>query len=85
MYPFLTKILQFFHNPESPLLVYNNGAEPASIITLAYLQTKDYYRIGYVDFIFNPYRKNDDVIIIELKMNHTEKRHGAGERGCMTD
>lgn len=27
--------------------------------------------IGYVDFVFYPFRKDDDAIIIELKVNHT--------------
>ena len=46
---------------------------------LDYLQARAYYRIeredragtGYVDFIFYPIRKDDDAIIIELKVDHT--------------
>ena len=72
-------ILQFVHNTESPLAVYNNEAELASILKLVYLQARDHYRIeredkaglGYVDFIFYPFVKNDDAIIIELKVNHS--------------
>ena len=75
----MSEILQFVHNTESPLLVYNNEAELATIINLVYLQARDYYRIeredkagtGYADFIFYPYRKDDDCIIIELKVNHS--------------
>lgn len=75
----MTEILSFVHNTESPLLVYNSEAEMVSIIKLAYLQARDLYRIeredkagtGYVDFIFYPIQKNDDAIIIELKVNHT--------------
>lgn len=75
----MTDILQFVHNTESPLTVYSNEAELASILKLVYLQARDYYRIeredkagvGYVDFIFYPFVKNDDAIIIELKVNHT--------------
>lgn len=75
----MEQILQFVHNTESPLQVYNNEAELASIIRWAYLQAIDYYRIeredkagvGYVDYIFYPFRKDDDAIIIELKVNHT--------------
>ena len=75
----MEEILQFVHNTESPLTVYNNEAELASILKLVYLQARDYYRVeredkagvGYVDFIFYPYVKNDDAIIIELKVNHT--------------
>lgn len=75
----MTEILQFVHNMESPLQVYSNEAELASIIKWAYLQAIDYYRIeredkagtGYVDYIFYPFRRDDDAIIIELKVNHT--------------
>ena len=75
----MMEILQFVHNTESPLLVYNNEAELVSIINLVYLQARDYYRIeredragtGYVDFIFYPIRKDEDAIIIELKVDHT--------------
>ena len=75
----MMEILQFVHNTESPLTVYNNEAELASILKLVYLQARDYYRIeredkagmGYVDYIFYPYVKSDDAIIIELKVNHT--------------
>ncbi len=75
----MTELLSFVHNTESPLLLYNNEAELASIIKLVYLQARDYYHIeredkagiGYVDFIFCPVQKSDDAIIIELKVNHT--------------
>ena len=75
----MTELLNFVHNTESPLLLYNNEAELASIIKLVYLQARDYYHIeredkagiGYVDFIFYPVQKNDDAIIIELKVNNT--------------
>ncbi len=32
---------------------------------------KDKAGVGYVDLIFYPFVKNDDCIIIELKVNHT--------------
>lgn len=75
----MAQILQFIHNTESPMGVYSNEAELASIIRWAYLQALDYYRIeredkagvGYVDYIFYPYRREDDAIIIELKVNHS--------------
>ena len=74
----MEEILQFVHDTESPLSVYSNEAELASVIKWAYLQAIDYYRIeredkagvGYVDYIFYPFRKDDDAIIIELKVNH---------------
>ena len=75
----MAEILQFVHNTESPLMAYNNEAELASIIKWAYLQAIDYYHIeredkagvGYVDYIFYPIRRDDDAIIIELKVNHS--------------
>lgn len=49
----------------SPLTLYNNEAELASIIRWVYLKALDFYRIeredkagiGYVDFIFYPFQK----------------------------
>ena len=75
----MAEILQFVHNTESPLFVYNNEAELASIVRLVYLKARDFYHIeredkagiGYVDFIFYPVRKDDDSIIIELKVDQT--------------
>ncbi len=75
----MTEILEFVHNTESPSLLYNNEAELASIIRLVYLKARDHYKIeredkagvGFVDYIFYPYSKEDDAIIIELKVNHT--------------
>lgn len=75
----MTEILQFVHNTESPMLAYNNEAELASIVGLVYIKARDFYRIeredkagvGYVDYIFYPYKKDDDAMIIELKVNHT--------------
>ena len=75
----MEKILQFVHDTESPLIAYNNEAELSAILNLVYLQARDHYRIeredragvGYVDFIFYPYVKSDDAIIIELKVDHT--------------
>ena len=75
----MTEILELAHNTESPLNVYNNEAELASIIRCVYLQAMDLYKIsredkagtGYVDYIFYPINPADDCIIIELKVNHT--------------
>ena len=77
----MEEILEFVHHTESPLQVYSNEAELASIIRWVYLQAIDYYRIeredkaglGYVDYIFYPYRRDDDAINIELKVNHPAK------------
>nr|DAY92172.1 MAG TPA: putative AAA-ATPase [Caudoviricetes sp.] len=75
----MTELMEYAHNTHSPLQTYSNEAELASIIRWVYLKALDSYRIeredkagtGYVDFIFYPFLKNDDCIIIELKVNHT--------------
>lgn len=75
----MAEIMEYAHNTHSPLQVYNNEAELASIIRWVYLKALDFYYIeredkagiGYVDFIFYPFRKDDDAIIIELKVNHS--------------
>lgn len=75
----MEEILKFVHDTESPLNVYSNEAELASILRWVYLSAIESYRIeredkagvGYVDYIFYPFRRNDDAIIIELKVNHT--------------
>ncbi|MCD8347640.1 MAG: ATP-binding protein, partial [Lachnospiraceae bacterium] len=71
------EVLEFVHQSESPLKAYNNEAELSGSIRLAYIaarnrydiQREDQAGIGYVDYIFYPYNKNDDGIIIELKVN----------------
>lgn len=75
----MANILEYAHNTETPILSYNSEAELAAIVNLVYLSARDKYRIeredksgtGYVDFIFYPYRKEDDCIILELKVDHT--------------
>lgn len=77
----MTDILELVHNTESPLSVYSNEAELASIIRWVYLQALDYYKIsredkagvGYVDYIFYPVDPADDCIILELKVDHTAR------------
>lgn len=75
----MEEILEYVHNTESPLLVYNHETELTMIVNLVYLAARDTYRIeredkagiGYVDFIFYPVRSGDDCIILELKVDHT--------------
>lgn len=73
-------ILEFAHNTEIPLPVYNSEADLTALVNLVYLAARDYYRIeredkagiGYVDFIFYPETNpNADGIILELKVGHT--------------
>ena len=73
----MVELLERVHNTESPLERYSSEAELSKVITFAYLQAREFYDIrledrsgtGYVDYIFYPYRKEDDGIIIELKMD----------------
>lgn len=75
----MEEILSFAHNTESPLLFYNHETELSAIVNLVYLGARDYYRveredragIGYVDFIFYPYVKTGDCMILELKADHS--------------
>lgn len=75
----MLEILEYVHNTEVPLLSYSNEIELTMIVSLVYLSARDQYRIeredkagiGYVDFIFYPLKKNDDCIILELKVDHT--------------
>lgn len=75
----MSKILEFVHNTETPLLSYNNETELSAIVNLIYLAARDRYYVqredkaclGYVDFIFYPYNHDDDCLILELKVDHT--------------
>lgn len=75
----MAEILEYAHNTGSPLLCYSDEAELAAVIRLVYLEARDTYRIeredkagtGYVDFIFYPLKKDEDCIILELKVDHT--------------
>ena len=75
----IVEILEQVHNDESPIMSYNNEAELAAVINLAYLEARDSYRVeredkaglGFADFVFYPLKADDDCIILELKVNHT--------------
>lgn len=72
-------ILEYAHNTESPLLHYGNEAELTMLVNMVYLSARDKYHIerqdkagiGYVDFIFYPIRREDDGMILELKVDRT--------------
>lgn len=76
------EVLAFAHDTEVPLFSYNSEAELSAIVNLSYLSARDAYRveredkagIGYVDFIFYPYKKDADCIILELKVDSTPKQ-----------
>ncbi len=71
------EVLAVVHATESPLKAYNDEAELSGSVKLAYIAARDKYRIeredqagiGYVDYIFYPYNRSDDGIIIELKVD----------------
>lgn len=73
------EILQFAHNTETPVLSYNTETELSAVVNLCYLSARNKYWVeredkagkGFVDFIFYPKRKNDDCIILELKVDST--------------
>lgn len=75
----MVELLERVHNTESPLIRYSDESELSKVITFVYLQAREYYDIrledrsgtGYVDYIFYPYKKEDDGIIIELKVDDT--------------
>ena len=75
----MNEILEYVHNTEIPLLSYNYETELSAIVNLIYLAARDLYQvereekagIGYVDFIFYPYDKTADCLILELKVDHT--------------
>lgn len=75
----MTELMEYAHHTHSPLQAYSDEAELASIIRWVYLKALDSYRmeredkagVGYVDFIFYPFIKSDDAILMELKVNHT--------------
>lgn len=75
----MVELLERVHNTESPLIRYSDESELSKVITFVYLQAREYYDIrledrsgtGYVDYIFYPYKKEDDGIILELKVDDT--------------
>ncbi len=75
----MEEILQFAHDTEAPILTYNSEVELSSIINLCYLSARNRYWVereekagkGFVDFVFYPKQKNEDGIILELKVDST--------------
>ena len=75
----MSKILEYAHDSELPILEYNNEIELSSIVNLVYLSARDQYDIqredkggkGFVDFIFYPRISGKPGIILELKVDET--------------
>ena len=74
-----TFAVKLVHDKEISLFKYNNEDAYAAIIILVYIAARDSYEVtreakggtGYADFLFRPKRKDDDIIILELKVNDT--------------
>lgn len=77
----MSEILKYAHDTESPILSYNSEIELSAVVNLVYLSARDKYRVeredkageGYVEFIFYPEQRNQDAIILELKIDSTPK------------
>lgn len=77
----MAHILKYAHDTESPLLSYNHETELSAVVNLVYLSARDRYRVeredkageGFVDFIFYPVRRNEDCMILELKVDASPK------------
>lgn len=77
----MAEILKYAHDTESPILSYNHETELSAVVNLAYLSARDRYRVeredkageGFVDFIFYPAKRNEDGIILELKIDDSPK------------
>lgn len=73
----MTAILKYAHDTESPIFSYNSEIELSAVVNLVYLSARDKYRVeredkageGYVDFIFYPERREEDALILELKVD----------------
>ena len=77
----MAEILKYAHDTESPILSYNSEAELSAVVNLVYLSARNNYRVeredkageGFVDFIFYPDQRNNDGVILELKIDSTPK------------
>ena len=75
----MEEILEYVHDTEVPIYSYNSEVELSAIVNLAYLSARDQYHIeredkagkGFVDFIFYPYDRTTDGVILELKVDKT--------------
>lgn len=73
----MAEILKYAHDTESPILSYNHETELSAVVNLVYLSARDRYRVeredkageGFVDFIFYPVKRDEDCMILELKVD----------------
>ena len=72
-------LLEDLHDEKIPFFVYNDENSLACVVTMGYISALDSYRItredkagkGYVDFLFEPLKKSDTAMVLELKYNHS--------------
>ena len=77
----IARLIEELHDEKIPFFQYNDENSLACVVTVGYLAALDYYEIrredkagkGYVDFLFNPIRRNDPAMILELKYNRSAK------------
>ena len=75
----VARLLEELHDEKIPFFVYNDENSLACVVTVGYLFALNKYRItreskagkGYVDFLFEPMRKDETALILELKYNHS--------------
>ncbi len=69
--------VKLVHDKEISLFKYNDEDAYASIVNLVYIAARDDYEVtrearggtGYADLLFRPKRKDDDILVIELKVD----------------
>ncbi len=74
-------LIEELHDEKIPFFNYNDENSLACVVTLGYISALDSYHIrredkagkGYVDFLFDPMKKGDTAIILELKYNRSAK------------
>lgn len=75
----IARLLEELHDEKIPFFQYSDENSLACVVSVGYLAALDNYRImreskagkGYADFVFEPFRKTDTAIILELKYNHS--------------
>ena len=75
----VARLLEELHDDEVPFFNYNDENSLACVVTVGYFAALDTYIIkredkagkGYADFTFEPMRKSETAIILELKYNHS--------------
>ena len=77
----VARLIEQLHDEKIPFFQYNDENSLACVVTVGYLAALDRYRVsreekagkGFVDFLFDPIRRGDLPIILELKYNHSAK------------